>query len=116
MFEPVFAALERAGVRYVTVDGVAVGWEGMSMSQNDDRAAADGWEQHRRAELESVSLTTPADRLRWLEEAIAFAFRAGGPPSNQRRTSATAIARVELVPAGLNDQQSTTLRSASQAS
>lgn len=50
------------------------------MSERDDRAPALGWEAHRRAELEGVLKTTPAERLRWLEQAIEFAFRAGALP------------------------------------
>lgn len=50
------------------------------MSERDDRARARGWEAHRRAELDGVMQTTPAERLRWLEQAIEFAFRAGALP------------------------------------
>jgi len=42
--------------------------------------AVDGWEQHRRDQLRRTSEATPLQRLRWLEEAIAFAFRAGALP------------------------------------
>jgi hypothetical protein len=50
------------------------------MSEGDDHARARGWEEHRRAELDGVLKTTPAERLRWLEQAIEFAFRAGALP------------------------------------
>jgi hypothetical protein len=50
------------------------------MSERDDRARTQGWEAHRRAEVESALKTTPAERLRWLEQAIEFAFRAGALP------------------------------------
>lgn len=45
-----------------------------------DATAADGWERHRREQAAAQSLTTPAQRLRWLEEAIEFARRAGALP------------------------------------
>ena len=40
----------------------------------------DGWEQHRLDQIRRTSEATPLQRLRWLEEAIAFAFRAGALP------------------------------------
>lgn len=40
----------------------------------------DGWEAHRRAQLVNGIEATPVQRLHWLEEAIAFAFRAGALP------------------------------------
>jgi hypothetical protein len=49
------------------------------MKASDDRPV-DGWEDHRREQLLSVMTTTPLQRLRWLEEAIAFAFKAGALP------------------------------------
>jgi hypothetical protein len=54
------------------------------MSERDDRVRARGWEDHRRAELEGAMKTTPAERLRWLEQAIEFAFRAGALPRRSR--------------------------------
>jgi len=41
----------------------------------------DGWEKHRLDQLRRESEATPLQRLRWLEEAIAFAHRAGASPS-----------------------------------
>jgi hypothetical protein len=35
------------------------------------------WEGARRQLLESTLAATPAQRLAWLEEALAFAYRAG---------------------------------------
>jgi hypothetical protein len=49
------------------------------MTASDD-APTDGWEAHRREQLLGASTTTPLERLRWLEEAIAFAFEAGALP------------------------------------
>lgn len=40
----------------------------------------DGWETHRREQLATETAASPLQRLRWLEEAIAFAFRAGALP------------------------------------
>lgn len=41
----------------------------------------DGWERHRREQLLAIARgTTPEQRLAWLEEAIAFAHRAGALP------------------------------------
>lgn len=39
-----------------------------------------GWEAHRREKLVAGLALTPAQRLAWLEEAIAFAHRAGALP------------------------------------
>lgn len=47
-----------------------VGWDG-------------GWEAHARRRRRAWLRSTPAQRLRWLEEAVAFAARAGALP---RRT------------------------------
>lgn len=49
------------------------------MTEREARIA-DGWEQHRRDQLRRTSEATPLQRLRWLEEAISFAFRAGALP------------------------------------
>lgn len=38
------------------------------------------WEERRRAQLTVGLSATPAQRLAWLEEAIAFAFRTGALP------------------------------------
>jgi hypothetical protein len=45
-----------------------------------DPTHGDGWEAHRREQLARASSTTPVQRLRWLEEAIAFAHRVGALP------------------------------------
>lgn len=50
------------------------------MTRSEGPSSEDGWEAHRRAELESSLLATPAQRLRWLEQAIVFAHRAGALP------------------------------------
>ena len=50
------------------------------MSSDDDRSGVSGWEAHRMDELDRALMTTPAQRLRWLEAAIAFAYRAGALP------------------------------------
>jgi hypothetical protein len=52
------------------------------MSEGEpDRAPADdwraGWDAHRRQQLTMGLAATPAQRLQWLEEMIAFAYRAG---------------------------------------
>lgn len=47
----------------------------------------DGWEAHRCEQLEGHLLATPAQRLRWLEKAILFAFRAGALPRPTEPTS-----------------------------
>lgn len=48
------------------------------MSDRTDRVTVDpGWEQHLRDRQRAWLETTPAERLRWLEEAIRFARRAG---------------------------------------
>ncbi len=48
-----------------------------------DPAHSDGWEAHRREQLARASSTTPMQRLQWLEEAIAFAHRAGALPRHE---------------------------------
>lgn len=40
----------------------------------------DGWETHRRDQRRRVALSTPLQRLRWLEDAIAFAHLTGALP------------------------------------
>ncbi len=44
-----------------------------------------GWEAHRREKLVAGLALTPAQRLAWLEEAIAFAHRTGALPRRPRR-------------------------------
>ena len=39
------------------------------------------WDGHREAQLASTLLATPAQRLAWLEEALATAYHAGALPS-----------------------------------
>lgn len=39
-----------------------------------------GWEAHRRRQLTLGLRATPAERLRWLEEMIALAYRTGALP------------------------------------
>ncbi|MGZ8581530.1 MAG: hypothetical protein ACXWW9_09630 [Actinomycetota bacterium] len=57
------------------------------MTRSDDRSRVDGWEEHRLAELESSLKATPAQRLRWLEQAIVFAHRAGALPRERSITA-----------------------------
>ena len=46
------------------------------------------WNGHREAQLASALLATPAQRLAWLEEALATAYHAGALPfSNPERRS-----------------------------
>lgn len=45
----------------------------------------DGWELDRRDKLRAALQTTPAQRLRWLEDAMEFAWRAGALPRRDRR-------------------------------
>ncbi len=45
--------------------------------------ARNGWEEHRVDQLRRTASATPLQRLRWLEEAIAFAFRAGALPADR---------------------------------
>ncbi len=49
------------------------------MTTSDDEPI-DGWTANRREQLLGAMTTTPIQRLRWLEEAIAFAFEAGALP------------------------------------
>lgn len=44
---------------------------------NQPEGTKSGWDQHREDQLRRTASATPLQRLRWLEEAIAFAFRAG---------------------------------------
>lgn len=46
----------------------------------EPETVSDGWEEHRIDQLRRTASATPLQRLRWLEEAIAFAFRAGALP------------------------------------
>jgi len=39
-----------------------------------------GWDAHHREQLVLGLAVTPAERLRWLEEMIDFAYRAGALP------------------------------------
>jgi hypothetical protein len=43
-------------------------------------APTDGWATHRIDQIRRTSSATPLQRLRWLEEAIMFAFHAGAIP------------------------------------
>jgi hypothetical protein len=42
----------------------------------EDRPTLDGWEAHRDMQMRAHLSTTPAQRLRWLEDAIRFAAAA----------------------------------------
>lgn len=48
-------------------------------------AIEDGWEAHRIDQIRRTASATPLQRLRWLEDAIAFAFRAGALPEQPRQ-------------------------------
>ncbi len=65
------------------------------MTRSGDPSRQDGWEAHRRAELEGSLMTTPAQRLRWLEQAIVFAHRAGALPRMGSATTAPSDALEE---------------------
>lgn len=68
LFEPLFDALNRDGVRYVVV----------GMAKRPDWTA--GFDDARAFQRERVLAATPAQRLAWLEEAIALAYRTGALP------------------------------------
>ncbi|MEX0832389.1 MAG: hypothetical protein WD276_00740 [Actinomycetota bacterium] len=36
-----------------------------------------GWDEHRKDQLRMSASASPLQRLRWLEEALEFAYRAG---------------------------------------
>ncbi len=42
-----------------------------------------GWDAHRRAQLERWMAATPAQRLAWLEEMIALAWKSGALPRRE---------------------------------
>ena len=42
-----------------------------------------GWEAHERRQHEAWLQTTPAQRLAWLEQAIAFAHKVGALPRDE---------------------------------
>lgn len=46
-----------------------------------------GWEAHRRERLDLNLAATPAQRLAWLEEAIALAYLTGAFPRKERGSS-----------------------------
>ena len=52
--------------------------------RNSHTVAADdwsaSWEGHRRAQLTRALAATPAQRLAWLEEMLALAYRTGALP------------------------------------
>ncbi len=55
------------------------------MAERDGHAAAAddwgvSWEGHRRAQLKRGLAATPAQRLAWLEEMLALAYRTGALP------------------------------------
>jgi hypothetical protein len=55
------------------------------MAERDSHAAATddwgvSWEGHRRAQLTRALAATPAQRLAWLEEMLALAYRIGALP------------------------------------
>ena len=50
------------------------------------RATQGGWEAHRREQLALGVTATPTQRLRWLEDAIEFAYRTGALPRRAPRS------------------------------
>ncbi len=48
--------------------------------QDDEEDWNAGWDEHRRLQLTLGLDATPAQRLAWLEEMIAFAFSTGALP------------------------------------
>lgn len=44
-----------------------------------------GWEAHAQRQRSAWLSATPAQRLRWLETAVAFAARVGALPRSRRR-------------------------------
>lgn len=53
-----------------------------------------GWDDHRRQQLIDLLATSPAQRLEWLERAIAFAVEAGALPRREAdRTDAPTDSR-----------------------
>lgn len=56
------------------------------MSTSSDPSALDGWEAQRRDARVRALAATPAQRLRWLEEAIRFAAGAGALPRHGEAT------------------------------
>jgi hypothetical protein len=54
--------------------------------RDDPRVTEGFWREHRADQVRRTASATPLQRLRWLEEAIAFAARAGAirrDPSRQ---------------------------------
>lgn len=43
-----------------------------------------GWDAHRRAQLERWMAATPTQRLAWLEEMIALAWKSGALPRREQ--------------------------------
>jgi hypothetical protein len=56
------------------------------IERRSERERPSVWESHRREQLRARASTTPARRLAWLEEAIAFARRAGALPGRSRES------------------------------
>lgn len=93
MFEPIFAALDRAGVRYVTVGGVAVVLHGHARLTADldlvvdlaPRAAANAIEAltsigfHPRLPVEADGFADPAVRERWIAQQGMTVFSMWDP-------------------------------------
>jgi hypothetical protein len=93
LFEPIFAALERAGVRYVTVDGVAVVLHGHARLTADldlavdlaPRAASEAIDAltaigfRPRMPVEARGFADPAVRERWITEQGMTVFSMWDP-------------------------------------
>lgn len=62
------------------------------VDRDSDAAACDdwgvSWEGHRRAQLTRGLAATPAQRLAWLEEMLALAYRTGALPRKPLDTDA----------------------------
>jgi hypothetical protein len=79
MFEELLAYLDPAGVRFVVVGG-RTGQVMTDFDERDPGASADWNGDFRVAEeltLEASLAMTPSQRLAWLEEALAFAWKVG---------------------------------------
>jgi len=73
LFEPIFAALENGAVRYVVVGGMATVLDEKSTDWGS-------WAANDEQKLTMGLRATPAQRLAWLEEMIAVAYRSGALP------------------------------------
>ncbi len=60
------------------------------MTSTVDLETSDGWDANKQDQIARTAAATPVQRLRWLEEAIAFAFRVGAlPPQTTGNSTST---------------------------